>query len=90
MPDCLYKRTFLKDLARIPKPYQQKIEDLIFHLIPESQDIFSEFDIQKMRGMPGFFRIRSGQYRIGIELTENDRLLFHRIKSREEIYSVFP
>ncbi|ADN36544.1 plasmid stabilization system [Methanolacinia petrolearia DSM 11571] len=40
--------------------------------------------------MPGFFRIRQGRYRIGFEITEDNKIIFYRVKSREEIYSVFP
>ncbi len=58
--------------------------------MPESDDIFSEFDIRRMKGMPGFFRIRQGRYRIGFEITDDNKIIFYRVKSREEIYSVFP
>jgi len=90
MPDYFYKKTFLKDLSRIPKPVQKRIEELVFRNIPESDDIFSEFDISSMKGMPGYFRIRVGKYRIGFELADDGNIIFYRVKSREEIYSVFP
>ena len=90
MPDCFYKKTFLKDLSRIPNPFQKRIEEVVFEKIPDSDDIFSDFDISRMRGIPGYFRIRIGSYRIGFELTDDGRIIFHRVKSREEIYSVFP
>jgi mRNA interferase RelE/StbE len=90
MPDCSYKKTFLKDLSRIQNPIQKRIEELVFKKIPDSDNIFSDFDISQMKGMSGYFRIRIGRYRIGFELTDDGRIIFHRVKSREEIYSVFP
>ena len=90
MPECYYKKSFLKDLSKIPGPVQKRIEELVFNEIPESDDIFSEFDVRKMKGMPGFFRIRQGRFRIGFEITDDNKIIFYRVKSREEIYSVFP
>ncbi|WP_421910122.1 type II toxin-antitoxin system RelE family toxin [Methanolacinia petrolearia] len=80
----------MKDLSKIPNPVQKRIEELVFNEMPESDDIFSEFDIRRMKGMPGFFRIRQGRYRIGFEITDDNKIIFYRVKSREEIYSVFP
>ena len=40
MYHCFYKKTFLKDLTRIPKDYQQRIANLALEKIPESHDIF--------------------------------------------------
>lgn len=90
MAECFYKKTFLKDLSRIPNPAQKRIEELVFEKIPGSADIFSDFDVSRMKGMPGYFRIRIGSYRIGFELTDEGSIIFYRVKSREEIYSVFP
>ncbi|ADN36545.1 conserved hypothetical protein [Methanolacinia petrolearia DSM 11571] len=49
MPECYYKKSFLKDLSKIPNPVQKRIEKLVFNEIPESDDIFSEFDIGRMK-----------------------------------------
>ncbi len=90
MYHCFYKKTFLKDLTRIPKDYQQRIAALVFENIPESRDIFSDFDMVKMKGYSDYFRIRTGNYRIGCKITTPDTIIFYRVVSREEIYKVFP
>ena len=90
MPACRYKKIFLKDLASLPKGYRSRIERLVFKEIPGSGNIFLDFDIHKMRGYEDFFRIRSGNYRIGCKITAEDGIVFYRAKSREEIYRVFP
>lgn len=64
MPACGYKKIFLKDLAAIPKRHRSRIERLVFDQIPASENIFRDFDIQKMKGYDNSYRIRTGLYRI--------------------------
>jgi len=90
MPECGYKKIFLKDLAAIPKRYRTRIEKLVFDQIPTSENIFRDFDIHKMRGSDNYYRIRTGQYRIGCKITSDNKIIFFRVKSRGEIYGVFP
>jgi mRNA-degrading endonuclease RelE of RelBE toxin-antitoxin system len=90
MPECGYKKIFLKDLAALPGRYRVRIERLVFDQIPESDNIFHDFDIHKMRGSENYYRIRIGQYRIGCKITSDNKIIFYRVKSRGEIYRVFP
>jgi mRNA-degrading endonuclease RelE of RelBE toxin-antitoxin system len=90
MAVCSYKKIFLKDLAAIPNRYRSRIERLVFEQIPTSEDIFHDFDIRKMRGYPYYYRIRTGQYRIGCKIPVDGGIIFYRVKSRKEIYRVFP
>lgn len=90
MYHCFYKKTFLKDLTRIPKDYQQRIATLVFERLPKAGEMFSEFDIVKMKAFPDYYRIRVGNYRIGCKITAPDTIIFYRVVSREEIYKVFP
>lgn len=86
---CRYKKTFLKDLARVHPDYRERIEALVFEKIPASENLFAGFDLRKIRGYQDYYRIRVGQYRIGCRI-QDGVLTFYRVKSREEIYSVFP
>ena len=90
MPACGYRKIFLKDLAAIPKRHRSRIERLVFDEIPASENIFSDFDVDRMKGYEHYWRIRTGQYRIGIKITDDSTVIFYRVKSREEIYRVFP
>lgn len=90
MPACGYKKIFLKDLAALPGRSRLRIERLVFDQIPASENIFHDFDIQKMRGYDKYYRIRTGQYRIGCTISSDGEIIFYRVKSREEIYRVFP
>ncbi|WP_372961269.1 type II toxin-antitoxin system RelE/ParE family toxin [Methanoregula sp.] len=43
-----------------------------------------------MKGYEQYYRIRVGQYRIGCKITDDNTIIFYRVKSREEIYRSFP
>ena len=87
---CGYKKIFLKDLALLPGRYRARIERLVFDQVPASENIFRDFDIHKMRGFENYYRIRIGLYRIGCKITSGNDIIFYRVKSRGEIYQVFP
>jgi mRNA interferase RelE/StbE len=46
-------------------------------------------NIKKLKGYEKFYRIRIGDYRIGIEITE-DYVILTRILHRKDIYRYFP
>jgi mRNA interferase RelE/StbE len=88
MPVCGYKKIFLKDLAAIPRRYRARIERLVFDQIPVSENIFHDFDIQKrMRNIIAFVPDSTGS---GVRFESDNEIIFYRVKSREEIYRVFP
>ena len=90
MTEYGYKKIFLKDLAAVPKRYRARIERLVFDEIPASDNLFRDSDIHKMKGYENYYRIRTGRYRIGCKITSDDTIIFYRVKSRGEIYGVFP
>jgi mRNA interferase RelE/StbE len=90
MAVCRYKKIFLKDLSALPKRHRSRIERLVFDQIPASENIFSDFDVDRMSGYKNYYRIRIGHYRIGCTITDDNSILFYRVKSREEIYRTFP
>jgi len=87
---CFYKKSFLKDLAKLPKHYREQIERLVFEEIPELNNMFATLDIKKMKGYQGYYRIRVGNYRIGFKVEQGNQIIFYRIKSRADIYKLFP
>ncbi len=90
MTTCFYKKTFLKDLVNLPVVYRERIEKLVFGDIPKFDNIFVGLDIRKIKGYKDYYRIRIGNYRIGCRIEKADKIIFYRVKSREDIYKIFP
>ncbi len=84
-----YESAFLRDLKRtrsknIRLRVQQVIQDVKTASSP--LDIVS---LTKLRGYERFYRIRIGDYRLGIEIVE-DTVIFVRFLHRRDIYRYFP
>ena len=84
-----FKDSFGKDLRNLKNKsilakVQKAVENAEQAEIPQNIHQF-----KKLRGSSAYFRIKVGEYRIGVEL-EKDTLIFWRILSRREIYRYFP
>ena len=80
---------FHKDLDEIHSSSAKKsIAKLIgpIELVPDIRQIPN---IKKLQGFKNAFRIRMGDYRLGI-FYELEVIQFARIKHRKDIYKVFP
>jgi len=85
----IFKKQFYKDLSNIPGPFRQKIEKIAFEELPGYSHIAEAGNIEKLKGYNNYFRIRVGDYRIGIYL-EDDGIKVERVLHRKEIYKFFP
>jgi mRNA interferase RelE/StbE len=85
----LFNRKFLKDLAEIPTKTRTKVEYLAFTEIPALTSIAQVQNLEKLKGYSHFYRIRVGDYRIGLKII-GEELSFERILHRKEIYKLFP
>ena len=84
-----YLDKFYKDIDKISsKIVKKKIIELIQH-IENSSDISQISNVKKLVGFTTAYRIRIGDYRIGIFFQE-DMVIFARILHRKDIYKLFP
>jgi mRNA interferase RelE/StbE len=84
-----FRASFAKDLRGIKnKELLNRIKETIVQVekAQTSQDITN---IKKLRGGNDYYRIRVGEYRIGL-IIENDTVTFVRCLNRKEIYRYFP
>ncbi|MDJ0577626.1 MAG: type II toxin-antitoxin system RelE/ParE family toxin [Xenococcaceae cyanobacterium MO_234.B1] len=85
-----YTKRFLKDLAALPIKVQERSERIVFHQL-KSENPFDLGYLEKMKGYPHKYKIRVGDYRIGITVEKKSKtLICQRIAHRKEIYRVFP
>jgi mRNA interferase RelE/StbE len=87
--EVVVHRKFLKDLAAVPSTPRSDIESFVFEEIEKLSDIRSINGLEKLTGQKGFYKIRFGDYRVGIEITKTQFIL-HRVMNRKEIYRFFP
>ena len=84
-----YTKTFARDLKKIK---EKRILDKISELKNETEKIKTIDEIKhikKIKGLKNAYRIRLGNYRIGVFIEKN-YIEFHRIKLRKDIYKIFP
>lgn len=85
-----YKRAFLRDLSRLPNNFRTRIEQIAFG-DEIKNDPFLNGRTQKMSGFDNFYKIRVGNYRIGLLLDfESETIEFRRVLHRRDIYRRFP
>ena len=84
-----YKKQFLKELSKLPPPYQARVEELVFEFIPNENNLDIMKRVSKLKGYDNYYKIRVGDYRIGLYI-EADSLEFKRVLHRKDIYRYFP
>ncbi|MBD2595453.1 type II toxin-antitoxin system RelE/ParE family toxin [Nostoc spongiaeforme FACHB-130] len=85
-----YTKRFLKELADLPEDVQARIEPIVFQEL-ESENPFDLDYLQKMKGYEDKYKIRVGNYRIGITVDkETQTLICQRVTHRKDIYKIFP
>jgi len=84
-----FNESFLKDLKAInDKSVLAKIRATI-ETVEQADSLDKITHLKKMRGSREYYRIRIGEFRLGVRL-EADTLLFIRFLNRKDIYRYFP
>ena len=85
-----YTKRFLKELSRLPDSVQARAESIVFQGL-KSENPFGLRYVEKMKGYSDKYKIRIGDYRIGINIdSASRRIICQRIAHRREIYRIFP
>ncbi len=85
-----YTKRFLKELALLPAEMKTRVEPIVFQALA-SENPFALGYLEKMKGYDDKYKIRVGDYRIGVTVERETRtLICERIAHRKDIYRVFP
>ncbi len=84
-----YSKKFLKQLAAVPCEIRSKIESFVFEELVLTSSIYELGKVEKMKGYDGFFKVRFGNYRLGL-MIENEVITVKAVMHRREIYKFFP
>jgi mRNA interferase RelE/StbE len=84
-----FKESFVRDLRHIKdKGLLTRVRELI-ELVEQAPHLGQVVDLKKLRGGGNYYRIRVGDYRIGL-IVEGDASTFVRFLHRKDIYRYFP
>jgi len=85
-----YTKRFLKELAKLPSDVRDKAEMIVFQQLL-TENPLGLGSLEKMKGYPGKYKIRIGDYRIGLSIDKEENLIIcQRIANRKDIYKTFP
>ena len=86
-----YRKLFLKDLKKL-KSYQvhyNRVYEIAFEILPKAESLREIKNLKSMKGYPKRYRIRAGDFRIGLEVQDN-KVEMMRVLHRKEFYRYFP
>jgi mRNA interferase RelE/StbE len=85
-----YTKRFLKELSELPKEIRIQAEGIVFERLLTTNP-FSLGNLEHMTGYPDKYKIRIGNYRIGITVDKQNRsIICQRVAHRKDIYRIFP
>ena len=85
----LIDKSFDKDIKKVKsKKVLEKLAETI-ELVKESNSLDNLKGLKKLRGHSSYYRIRMGNYRIGVSIN-NATVEFIRFLPRKDIYKLFP
>jgi len=85
----IFTKTFKRDLKKLRNvPVWKQIGRTIV-CVEQADKLLDVSSIKHIQGHEGFFRIRIGNYRLGMQV-EDDVVIFMRALHRKEIYRRFP
>ena len=88
--ELLYGKRFSKDLDGIQ--HEAKVKKALLELVERLKTAGSLRDlddVRKLEGYQGYFRVKVGDYRLGIK-AEGNRIELIRFLHRKDIYRRFP
>lgn len=84
-----FESKFEKDLKLIKdRNFLSKLKQIILSC-KQAENLAQINNLKKLQGYENLYRIRLGNYRLGIEIVENE-LIFTRFLHRKDIYKFFP
>jgi mRNA interferase RelE/StbE len=85
----VFLRRFSQDINKITQPKDRQALFDVIKLVKLATKLEDVSGIRKLRGFNNAFRIRSGNYRIGVFI-EGKVVQFARVAHRKNIYKIFP
>jgi len=85
----IFKDSFTKDLRSVKEKGLLKGIKMVIDSFEKADSLFEIQNLKKIRGGDNFYRVRVGDFRIGISYSDNT-VFFIRFINRKDIYKYFP
>lgn len=83
-------KTFYRELSKLPKERRNEVEKIAFGEFLKDEP-FKKKLFEKLRGSKNHYKIKVGEYRIGIKINREEKIIeFRRVLHRKDIYRYFP
>jgi len=87
--EVVFLKKFSKDLDKINQPKDRKSIVEVIQSVKDIQNFEELSGVKKLTGFTDAYRIRSGNFRIGVFVNGNV-VQFARVAHRKDIYKIFP
>lgn len=89
--NVLYRTSFVRDLKKLKKQkaVYNALHTLAFDTLPQADSLQDLPHVKALSGYPGRYRIRWGDYRIGLEV-KGDAVELVRALHRRDFYRYYP
>lgn len=84
-----FRKSFEKDLGNIQNATLLQRIRAVIEEVETAENLSEVTNIKKLKGGDAYYRIRVGDYRIGITADE-DTVIFVRVLHRKDVYRYFP
>ena len=84
-----FRDSFLKDVNHIKESAVKKKIAAVITEAKSASSLSAIRNVKKMEGSENYYRVRIGDYRIGVKL-QGKTLIFLRCLHRKDIYRYFP
>ena len=84
-----FRSSFARDLKSLRNKTLLKRVRAAIEDVEHAQSVSQISNLKKLRGRTNYYRIRIGDYRVGITVA-GDTVVFVRLMNRKDIYKYFP
>ena len=84
-----FEASFERDLKKVKDRNLLKNVKNVINSVKKTEDLRKIKNCSKLKGYKTFYRIKIGEYRIGIDKAGNE-VIFTRFLHRKDIYRYFP
>ena len=87
--NVFFRKSFQKDLLKLRDSRLNELVGRLIQMVEKAQTLSDLSNLKKLKGYKTFYRIRSGEYRIGLQIN-SEGITFVTVGHRKDIYKNFP